>query len=542
MNIAIASRTGPSSSTRGRRRSASRLSRETRKLIARVRRNPDDEKALEQLREHYTNQGDQASLANLMEAWAQRSTDPIRAAERFQAAADAVLASHGNKARAAYLLERCLQRRPHGAQQLDRLTALLAQLGEHEALKHALQRVLLRLKKEPDAEPKWMAAVEYRLGNLYQSHYGADDKALQHYRLALQSDPSYLPAIHGAQYLYRRMGDQRAVALLWELEVQATPQVQSQVELLLGLSTHQDRRLGDLNGAISSLRRALRMEPGQLLTKVRLARLLLARYRERGEAADRARAAAVYLKLAAQTRGDRAAAYARQCLELDPDNSAALARLRTAAQEGEDAELESAGEFAHMPSYVGHMHWPPTRPAEADGRSATADTNADPTASYSLRRDVEAWLHHDELSPLARDTAPLEPVIPAQEMPPPTGHICRVCETLPTDLGRETLEVNLGATTSSHLYVTLDGHLRAGGVFAATYRRLALNTKVALILTLPGGFEAKVLGRVRFARDSWDCVDGQEPGMAIEFEALAARDLEWLEQFAAERPPMLYDA
>lgn len=595
MNITMRSLTSPRASSRTKRRqNPPQLSREARKLISRIRRQPADEDALRRLRDLYAERADHASLANLLEGWAQRTAHPTTAADLYHSAADAVLAADGPRARAAYLLERSLQRNPEHAERLDRLTGLLAQLGEFEALKHALQRLLLRLQKESekesDTDSRWIAAVEFRLGRLYQSHFGEDDKALQHYRLALEHNPYYLPAIQGAQYLYRQRGNQRAVALLWELEIQATSEPQVQMELLLSLATHQDRRLGDLNGAIASLRRALRLSPNQTLTKVRLARLLLSRFHERGDNLDKARAAAVYLQLANQARGKRAVHYAQQCLELDPNSRAAQERLKSAQMEAEDPPDKVAlaavtpllQSFAQTCLRARSLTTSPAEPAPQtsgpapvapadatvcddsssapqamDERSADAAAgtlklaatstrehhvpNGQATLRSPLPTDVDDWLHRDELSPLARDTGPLEPIEADQDAPPPSGHICRISDPLPPSAAHQPLEVNLGASTGSHLYVTLDGSLRTGGIFAVTYRLLRLNTPVALTVTFPGGYETCALGRVRFLRDTWDCDEDQEPGMAIEFEALTQRGLELMEQFASQRAPILYD-
>ncbi|HEX6241512.1 MAG TPA: PilZ domain-containing protein, partial [Polyangiales bacterium] len=60
-------------------------------------------------------------------------------------------------------------------------------------------------------------------------------------------------------------------------------------------------------------------------------------------------------------------------------------------------------------------------------------------------------------------------------------------------------------------------------------------------VTLPGGFEFKVPGRVHFVRDPMDMSDEAEPGMGIKFEALQADHRELILRFVRKRAPMFYD-
>lgn len=112
----------------------------------------------------------------------------------------------------------------------------------------------------------------------------------------------------------------------------------------------------------------------------------------------------------------------------------------------------------------------------------------------------------------------------------------------PGDGPREQLEANIGATTESNFYVGFSGEIADGGVFLATYEVLPPGTKVDLLVTLPGNFEFRCKGWVRFVRDPFDLSqENSDPGMGIQFEALDPQARELALRFVRKRAPMFYD-
>jgi uncharacterized protein (TIGR02266 family) len=106
---------------------------------------------------------------------------------------------------------------------------------------------------------------------------------------------------------------------------------------------------------------------------------------------------------------------------------------------------------------------------------------------------------------------------------------------------RETVEANVGASSETNFYVGFSGEISEGGVFVATYTTLDVGALATVHVTLPGGFEFKVPGRVHFVRDPMDMSDDAEPGMGIKFEALPADHRELILRFVRKRAPMFYD-
>jgi uncharacterized protein (TIGR02266 family) len=102
-------------------------------------------------------------------------------------------------------------------------------------------------------------------------------------------------------------------------------------------------------------------------------------------------------------------------------------------------------------------------------------------------------------------------------------------------------EANIGATTESNFFVGFSGEVAEGGVFLATYETFPQGTPIDLLVTLPGGFEMRVAGRVRFVRDPMDFGADSEPGMGIQFDQLSPENRELVLRFIRKRPPMFYD-
>ena len=106
---------------------------------------------------------------------------------------------------------------------------------------------------------------------------------------------------------------------------------------------------------------------------------------------------------------------------------------------------------------------------------------------------------------------------------------------------REEFEVNIGVNTESNFFVGFSGKIAEGGVFASTYSILAKGTPVRVHVTLPGGFETRVNGYVRFVRDPMDMANDSEPGMGVQFENLDDTGRDLIMRFVKKRPPIFYD-
>lgn len=125
--------------------------------------------------------------------------------------------------------------------------------------------------------------------------------------------------------------------------------------------------------------------------------------------------------------------------------------------------------------------------------------------------------------------------------PQPAQHRPSVPTPPPATGPRVDVEANIGATTESNFFVGFSGEISDGGVFLSTYEVLKLGTRVRALVTLPGNFEFKVDGWVRFVRDPMDFNSDADPGMGIQFEHLSADARDLVLRFIRKRAPLFYD-
>jgi uncharacterized protein (TIGR02266 family) len=202
--------------------------------------------------------------------------------------------------------------------------------------------------------------------------------------------------------------------------------------------------------------------------------------------------------------------------------------------------------------------------SEVDGKAGVRSALGILSQTLALLQDVRSQHRGVEVATesLAKVMSTLFPLtaVPSKAPPPaahaptmaaipssaPVPHEARGSHMPPrppatTSAKRIPVEANIGATTESNFYVGFSGEIAEGGVFLATYEALARDTFVDLLVTLPGGFEFRSNGWVRFVRDSLDFSSESEPGMGIQFEGLDPNARELVLRFIRKRPPMFYD-
>ena len=179
--------------------------------------------------------------------------------------------------------------------------------------------------------------------------------------------------------------------------------------------------------------------------------------------------------------------------------------------------------------------------SEVDGKASIRHAMGSLSQTMALLQDVSG--RHKGVSvateKLAEVMGKLYPLATTPSVrpsaPPSSSHPPR--PSIPGS--RESLEANVGATTESNFFVGFSGDISEGGVFVATYLTLPLDTKVEVLVTLPGGFESKIPGTVRFVRDPMDM--DSEPGIGVGFDRLGQEARELILRFIRKRPPLFFD-
>jgi tetratricopeptide (TPR) repeat protein len=337
-------------------------------LIGMLRRNPDDAAAYAALRGLYQRNGDYPSLVNLIEGFGQRTRDPQMGAASYFDAAELAWGALGDPARGSALYERALERYPLHNDAFARLLAIYEEAGDSHRLSALYERRAEALAAS-GADPRSVAEVQQRLGELWQHMFHRTDRAIVHYRKAFELDATLVPAIYAARDIYQQAGNTKAAAALLEMESKAETDEERRIALLRELAHLRGDELGDQEGAIVALKRALGFSPANPELLNDLATLYLSRASRQPDAqvadSDRRRAADVFFQLAQKAPPTEAVPLLGRALDVAPDHEAALALLERIA--------ERVGHFELLPGrWVAFLSRAPEAPLAGERRRRLA--------------------------------------------------------------------------------------------------------------------------------------------------------------------------
>ncbi len=192
-----------------------------------------------------------------------------------------------------------------------------------------------RALTEAEADPMEIGELHLRLGNLYRDELQRADKALVHYRAAIDFDPAQRAAMSAARAIYAEAGRWDQVAKLLSREAESLPAGQKRVAALAELAAVYSDRLENRTTALEILREASELAPADLHIRHQLATLLLDladREPNRGRASQqRGEAADVLCSMAQAVSDDYALAYLEAALDAVPNHGRSLTLLETVA-------------------------------------------------------------------------------------------------------------------------------------------------------------------------------------------------------------------
>ncbi len=383
-----------------------------RRLVARLRKNPDDARLVLALREHYRKTGDENSLVDFLERRAGRVADEKRACEAYVEAAETVLAASSDHVRARSLYEKALQRWPGHREALQRLQTLLEQDGDHRRLLQWLEHVA-RHFADSESAPEHLPGVHCKLAEILESRLGRPDLAVEHLWLALQRNPTLMAAIHAGRRICLELGDLEGVNAFYELQIQATISPEDRFRLWMDLSLFRSEQLCDLSGAILALRRALSVCPNNVEAMFNLARSLYVRGQQAdGEASqeDCRRAAEVLCLMAQQAPPKEAREYLSQALQCAPDHERARMMLGQLSAGASAMVAEMNEDNGELPSSARHSLRPNAelQPFSSAGQPEKREADSRPGDD----RDAGST---DRLYPLMSPPRPSTPEVSERE-------------------------------------------------------------------------------------------------------------------------------
>ncbi|HEX2684962.1 MAG TPA: tetratricopeptide repeat protein, partial [Kofleriaceae bacterium] len=240
-----------------------------------------------ELRQELRDAGRGELLADVCATWAPYERDPIRAADAWSEAGEAMVVL-GETATAIEYLRTALELDPTNDRATDRLLeialpgdpALAAEIIEHELAElarlhdpgpgHDPGRKRSGNDKSRRAEVVQRRAAQHRrAAELWNEYLGRVDRALWHFQQAWKLEPHRTEALEAARQLYHSLGDDAMVAKLFQAELEVLGNDRSppatarkaKVRLELGKLALRGK---DLNTAASHLEEASQLDPASL--------------------------------------------------------------------------------------------------------------------------------------------------------------------------------------------------------------------------------------------------------------------------------------
>src|SRR5262245_4867273 len=240
------------------------------------------------LRQELRDAGRGELLADVCATWAQHERDPVRAADAWSEAGEAMVVL-GETATAIEYLRTAFDLDPTNDRATDRLLeivepsdpALAVEIIEHELAELAHVHDPARRRTGGDGRRKSevvarRAAQHRRAAELWNAYLGRVDRALWHFQQAWKLEPHRTEALEAARELYHSLGDDAMVAKLFQAELdvlgndKAPPATarKAYVRLELGKLALRGK---DLEAAASHLEEAARLDPTSLEVAEKLA-------------------------------------------------------------------------------------------------------------------------------------------------------------------------------------------------------------------------------------------------------------------------------
>ena len=221
------------------------------------------------LRQELRDAGRGELLADVCATWAQHEKDPVRAADAWSEAGEAMIVL-GEPLTAIEYLRTSLELDPTNDRASDRLLEIV-EPNDPAAAVEIIEGELVELarrdaaRKRPELTQR-RAAQHRRAAVLWNDDLGRVDRALWHFQQAFKLEPQRTEALEAARDLYRSLGDDAMVGKLYQAELEvlgkdAPPAKKASLRLELGRLAQRGK---DLEGAAHHLEEAARLDPGSL--------------------------------------------------------------------------------------------------------------------------------------------------------------------------------------------------------------------------------------------------------------------------------------
>ncbi|MFH1434900.1 MAG: hypothetical protein ABIJ56_04195, partial [Pseudomonadota bacterium] len=288
---------------------------------------PLDKSAFLSLRNLYMRNGQYQELAGLFETRSSYLGNTPEAADLTYRASEIWLDQFGDVNRGTNDLLQTLETSPNHRGAAERLEKIYRDSGDYESLLQVLTKFVEGLENyEPGRESaKTRSNVYQQIGEIWETYYQRSDGAVNYYKKAAQADPTNVMAIYLARNIYLNASEYETAARLCDLEINAEPDPERKMALLRELAILKERHLGDIEGAVVALRRAMVLSPNDSEVLYELGTALIRKNDNEELTRDEYEVAAeCFFKLSQISEADVGSRYLETALDLMPNHHGAL--------------------------------------------------------------------------------------------------------------------------------------------------------------------------------------------------------------------------
>ena len=158
----------------------------------------------------------------------------------------------------------------------DRLDAVYREAGDWEsAIQIAEQRLEALAKADTNGTKLVIRSdLHQQAGEIWEKVYSDKNKALMHYKKAIELDKTNILALYGAREIYYEAGKYKNAAKLCELEARSERDTSRRSALYRELAHIFEKKISNADQAIIALKRALKFDSKNRELKIELATLI----------------------------------------------------------------------------------------------------------------------------------------------------------------------------------------------------------------------------------------------------------------------------
>ncbi len=175
--------------------------------------------------------------------------------------------------------------------------------------------------------------IHFQAGELLQDRVGDKERALNHYRKAIELDKTNAGALGRAREIYLELSKFKNAAKLCELEARGESDIDRKVQLYRELAYILSHRMNDMSQAITALKRALKADQNNDDVKLELAETIANSPWDPANSKDRKWASDYLTRRARQTEGEAGLQMGCLGIRAYPTNEKALAVSGARARE-----------------------------------------------------------------------------------------------------------------------------------------------------------------------------------------------------------------